>query len=80
MPKSISHRNLELLLQLLRKARSEAGLTQSDLARRLHRPQSFVSDYETGKRRLDLIQLQEVCKVLGVTLTQFVKRFENASS
>ncbi|MBK9131253.1 MAG: helix-turn-helix transcriptional regulator [Gammaproteobacteria bacterium] len=80
MTKSISHRNHKVLLELLREARTEAGLTQVEVAKRLHRPQSFVSDYETGVRRLDLIQLQEVCKILGVSLTQFVKRFENSSN
>ena len=40
------------------------------------RPQSFVSKYEIGERRLDLIELREVCAALGVPLLEFVKQFE----
>jgi transcriptional regulator with XRE-family HTH domain len=65
------------LLALLRKIRSEAGLRQVDLAKRLRQPQSFVSKYESGERRLDLLELQQVCHALGTSLSHFVKRFED---
>ncbi len=64
------------LLGLLRQIRTEAGLRQVDLARRLRQPQSFVSKYESGERRLDLLELQQVCSALGISLGDFVKRFE----
>src|SRR5215469_4373107 len=48
------------LRELLVKARKSAGLTQTDLAVRLKRPQSFVSKYERGERRLDLVEFGEV--------------------
>jgi len=64
------------LLELLRQVRIEAGLRQVDLARKLRRPQSFVSKYESGERRLDLLELSQVCKALGTSLGDFVKRFE----
>ena len=66
----------QALLNALREARSEAGLTQSELSSRLGRPQSFVSKYESGERRLDLIELSEVCNALGISLQTFVSRFE----
>lgn len=68
----------ERLLSLLRRARLDAGLRQVDLARRLDRPQSFVSKYETGERRLDLVELRQVCAALEITLLAFVRRFELA--
>jgi hypothetical protein len=40
-------------------------------------PQSFVSKYETGERRLDLVEVRQVCKSLGTTLPAFVKKFES---
>ena len=58
----------------------EAGLTQEDVARRLDRPQSFVSKYETGERRLDVLELREVCQVLGLTLGEFVRRLDQSLS
>lgn len=42
-----------------------AAMTQTELARRLRRPQSFVSKYESGERRLDVVELIEVSEVLG---------------
>lgn len=65
------------LLRLLRQVRTEAGLRQVDLAKKLRQPQSFVSKYESGERRLDLLELRQVCETLGLSLSDFVKRFED---
>ena len=66
------------LLSLLRQLRIEAGLRQVDMARALGKPQAFISYYESGARRLDLLELRDVCKVLGIPLLDFVRRFEKA--
>lgn len=65
-----------LLLSLLRRIRQDAGLRQADLAQRLCQPQSFVSKYESGERRLDVLELREVCKAVGISLAKFVRRLE----
>jgi transcriptional regulator with XRE-family HTH domain len=62
-------------LSLLRQVREEAGLTQVDVAKALGYRQSFVSKYKSGERRLDLLELQDVCTAIGVPLVEFVKRF-----
>jgi transcriptional regulator with XRE-family HTH domain len=49
-----------------------------DLARRIGQPQSFVSKYESGERRLDLVELREICDAVGVSLEVFVRRFEES--
>lgn len=54
----------------------EAGLTQKQLAERLDSPHSRISDYERGIRRIDLIQLRQYCEAVGLTLRDFVDRFE----
>ncbi|MCP5116145.1 MAG: helix-turn-helix transcriptional regulator [bacterium] len=64
------------LLALVRKARKSAGVRQVDLAAALGQPQPSVSKYESGERRLDLPELYEVCLALGISLTEFVERFE----
>jgi transcriptional regulator with XRE-family HTH domain len=56
-------------------ARREAGLTQAALALCLKRPQSFVSKYERGERRLDLVEFQEVANALGIDPIRFLRRF-----
>jgi len=75
--KSIHSPRQRELLALLRSTRDEAGLSQSELARRLAKPQSFVSKYEAGERRIDIVELEQICKALGVPLSEFVRRFEN---
>jgi transcriptional regulator with XRE-family HTH domain len=68
----------KVLLALLRELRNEAGLTQVQMAHALRRPQAFVSYYESGARRLDLLELRRLCEVLGVSLVDFVRQFEKA--
>ena len=64
------------LLSLLRELRLRAGIRQIDMARALGKPQAFVSYYESGARRLDLLELRQICKILDVSLLDFVRRFE----
>ena len=63
-------------LSLVRQIRLDAKLRQGDLARKLGKPQSFVSRYESGERRLDVLELRQICVVLGVSLIDFVNRLE----
>jgi ribosome-binding protein aMBF1 (putative translation factor) len=67
----------ERLAALLRTIRTEKGVRQTDLAEKLAEPQSYVSKYESGEQRLDLLEVKAICEALGVTLADFVKRFEN---
>ena len=45
-------------------ARDRAGLTQVELAKLLRKPQSFVSNYERGQRRIDVLELLRIVEVL----------------
>lgn len=65
----------EVLAQLLRDLRTAAGLTQTEVAGALDKPQSYVSKYESGERRLDLVELADLCPVLGVTLPELAAMF-----
>jgi transcriptional regulator with XRE-family HTH domain len=76
MQRTIHSHGQNQLRKLLRQLRLGAGLRQADLAELLGKPQSFVSKYESGERRLDLLELRRVCQVLGVPLTEFVVRLE----
>ena len=46
-------------------ARRRAQLTQQELARRVGKPQSFVSEYERGQRRIDIIEFILITRILG---------------
>ncbi len=76
MEKSITTGAYAELIRVLRDARVEAGISQQQLADRLEEPQSFVSKYESGSRRLDLVELREIANALGLSLSTLVKRFE----
>ena len=65
------------LIAHLRKIRLDAGLTQQQLAEKIGEPQSFVSKYEAGEKRLDLYQLKTICEVSGVNLIFFIKKLED---
>lgn len=74
--KSIYSAEYQQLCGLLRDLRREAGLTQVQVADALNVPQSFVSKYESGERRLDVIELRHVARVLRVTLRDVLDRLE----
>lgn len=73
MPKSVFTERYNRFRRLLIKARQTANLTQSELSTKLSRPQSYVSKYERGERRLDLIEFLEVVEALQVEPERFIK-------
>jgi transcriptional regulator with XRE-family HTH domain len=71
------HTDLYAVLQeLLIELRHERQLTQMQVAERLGVPQSFVSKYETGERRLDAVELFKIAQVLGISLTHLAEHLE----
>lgn len=72
MERSINTEDYRRLIELLRTMREEAGLRQSDVARELDVNQTWVSKYELGERRLDILELAQVAKVLGASLTEII--------
>ncbi len=61
---------------LIIEKRRQQGVTQSQLAEKLGRPQSFVSKYENGERRIDLIEFMEIAAALGIDPVKFVRDFQ----
>lgn len=80
MTKAIYRREHVIFLQVLKRMRVESGMTQAQCSAALGRPQSFMSDVERGVRRLDMVQLRDLCHVLGGDLISFTKSFEQALS
>ncbi|CAI8975461.1 DNA-binding protein [Pseudomonas donghuensis] len=78
MTKTIYRPEHQALLGLLKKYRHAAGLTQVQCSKELSRPQSFMSDVENGTRRLDIVQLRDLCAVLGISLIELVQELEKA--
>jgi transcriptional regulator with XRE-family HTH domain len=66
MTKSVFTDAYRTLLESLKGARRDAGLSQTELARRLGKPQQFVSFIELGTRRVDVIEFYAIMKALDV--------------
>lgn len=80
MGRNLRGQEQAILQSLLRQVRQEAGLRQQDLAARIGELQSFVSKYESGERRLDVLELRQICIALGISLLGFVQRLEDLLS
>ena len=66
VPKSTFSRKHAQLRKILVQARHDAGLTQVALAKKLGRPQSFISKFERGERRLDVTEFLDVARALNI--------------
>jgi transcriptional regulator with XRE-family HTH domain len=76
MPKSLYSRHNEIFLTLLRDSRESVQLRQADLALLVGRDQTTVSRVETGERRLDVLQLRQWLRALGVDFLAFMNELE----
>lgn len=72
--KSIRSPAQRALLQAIRDARTQAGLTQQEVARRLRRPQSFVSAYESGDRKIDVLEFLRIARATGADPCELLRR------
>ena len=61
------------LIQRLRQARLEIGLTQVDAGKKLKKPQAYISKIERGERRIDAVELDELAKIYNKSLDYFTK-------
>lgn len=74
MRKSRETEDHQRLGELLRRLRRQAGLTQHELADRLGVRQEWISRYEIGERRIDVIELARVAHALSTTATEIIER------
>ena len=73
MTKSIYTKEYKKVIERLKKARLEAGLKQTEVAKKLAKPQSFISKIEQGERRLDVAELKKIAGIYKKPLDYFVK-------
>ena len=62
----VQHEQYKIAGACLAAARRRANVTQQELAARLGKPQSFVSEYERGQRRVDVVELLFISRALGI--------------
>jgi transcriptional regulator with XRE-family HTH domain len=80
MPSTLHSHHYQVFRSLLIAARESAGLTQVAIAERLSKPQSFISKYERGERRLDFTEFIELANMLEIDIADFVSRYRSEIS
>jgi transcriptional regulator with XRE-family HTH domain len=73
MTRSRQTKEYAYFVEKLRKAREEAGLTQIEVAKKLKRPQSHISNVESGQQRVDVVELQNFAKIYNKDINYFIK-------
>jgi transcriptional regulator with XRE-family HTH domain len=53
--------------------RKKAGLRQVDVAKRLGRYQSYITNIETGQRRIDAVELVDLAEAIGFNPCDAIK-------
>ena len=76
MKKALYEQSYATFTNLLKEERKSAGLTQAQLSKKLRRPQSYVSKYERGERRLDVIEFLEIAKGIGFDPAALLKKLK----
>ena len=73
MIKSIHTKQYAYFVEKLKRAREEAGLTQVQVAKKIRRPQSHISNVESGQQRVDVVELQTFAKLYNKNINYFIK-------
>jgi transcriptional regulator with XRE-family HTH domain len=72
--KSVFTKQYQLLLDLLIGLRTEKGISQRELSKKLKRVRTYVSKYERGERRIDVIEFLEIADALEADPVRIIKQ------
>jgi len=73
MSKSIFTKDYKEIINRLKQARIDAGLSQQAVAAQLGKPQSYVSKIESGERRLDVVEIKKFAEIYKKDISYFIK-------
>jgi len=73
MKRSLHSKEYKDFTERLKTARLESGLTQVQVSKKLKRPQSYVSNIESGQQRVDVVELQKFAKLYRKDINYFIK-------
>ena len=73
MSKSVYTKDYKKIINRLKQARIDAGLSQQVVADKLEKPQSYVSKIESGERRLDVAEIKKFAVVYKKDISFFIK-------
>ncbi|MDF3721753.1 helix-turn-helix transcriptional regulator [Enterobacter hormaechei] len=69
---SVYSEEYQLVINALKKARKEKGITQAQLAEALGKPQSFIAKVESGERRLDVVEFVHLARLVGAVVQRII--------
>ncbi|MDX9913889.1 MAG: helix-turn-helix transcriptional regulator [Candidatus Moranbacteria bacterium] len=73
MGRTIRTKEYALFIERMKKARQEVGLRQIDVAKKMNRPQSYISRVESGEYRLDILEVKKFAKLYKKSIEYFLK-------
>lgn len=76
MPNSMHSQKYQIFREMLVDARLKTGLTQVQVAEKIDKPQSYVSKYERGERRLDFTEFVELAIVFEMNIAAFIEQYK----
>ncbi|MDO7440019.1 helix-turn-helix domain-containing protein [Acinetobacter lactucae] len=74
--RSIHDPRYQDLIKKLIELRESRNVTQVELARRLNKPQSYVSKIEILERRIDVIELIDWLEVMNTNVKDFLNFYD----
>ncbi|WP_425417603.1 helix-turn-helix domain-containing protein [Oricola indica] len=80
MPRTLGRPRHEALRDFIVEQREQAGLTQHQVSALLDRPQSFIASIETGRRRIDVVELLDLAEAIGFDPHDAVRRLLGAAA
>ncbi len=72
MSRTIQSKEYAKIIKRLREARTETSLRQIDVAKKLKRPQSYVSRIESGEYRVDVLEVKKLAKIYKKNINYFL--------
>ncbi len=69
-----------IFCSMLRDERTKRSLSQSVLAKKLDKPQSFIAKVEKGERRLDLIEFLTIAKAMKLDPIRFIRKLQRQTN
>lgn len=73
---SLHLKKYQTMVEELSSIRKSQGITQEALAKCLKKHQSYISKYENAERRLDLIEIMDICECMNYDLFDFIKKIK----
>ena len=73
MTKSIYTKEYKKVIKRLKKARLGVGLKQIEVAKKLGKPQSYISKIERGERRIDITELKRIADIYKKSISYFIE-------